>query len=402
MFGTPGIERTVVARAEQRQEARDRLVVDENQDEDSGPQTVRVRGLYGSRDSTPQNQSRDWPGRFSLLMRLLDLIAQGRNACVHADDGRELPGTDRFSEVIRGCPLRYVLSDELARCATQLAYAEGDRLSSCLDLIHVPAHCLWVEWPDGPQREALQAIPALEVKNGTPSQHSGALVTASSNCRAGQIRTFWSTPDERAYLSPVITTFDFDRPPPALASAEATAAVWRGETVLQLDGEPAIEELLVHLRFHLDDEWAAYYRARCRTEEVGTALMRLCLGGCAFDAPMLMAFFLLLGARDLLPRQEICRQRINRIRSRAGKLPLLEHIEVSAPIDKASPRGSVPTSPSARLSPRLHHVRGHIVRRGAAVFWRSPHVRGSARLGQVRSRTVVLTFDHARGTAAAS
>jgi hypothetical protein len=323
-------------------------------------------------------------------MRLLDLIAQGRSARVHADDGRELPGADRFSELIRGCPLRYVLSDELARCATQLAYAEGDRLSSCLDLIHVPAHSLWVEWPDGPQREALQAIPALEVKNGTSSRHSGALVTASSNCRAGQIRTFWSTPDEQAYLSPVITSFDFDRPPAALTTT--SPAVWRGDTALQLDGEPAIEELLVHLRCRFDDEWAGYYHARCHTEELRARVLRSWLGACAFDGPMLMAFFLLLGARDLLPRQEIRRQRINRVRSRTGKPPLLEHIEVCAPIDKAPPRESVASNVSARSSPRLHHVRGHIVRRGAAVFWRSPHVRGSARFGQVRSRTVVLTY----------
>jgi hypothetical protein len=325
-------------------------------------------------------------------MRLLDLIAQGRSARVHADDGRELPGANRFSEAIRNCPLRYVLSDELSRCATQLAYAEGDRLSACLDLIHAPAHSLWVEWADAPWREALQAIPALEAKNGVPSRHNGALVTAASNCRSGQIRTFWSTLDERAYVSPVVTTFDFDRPPPALATGDSAAAIWRGETVLHMDGEPAIEELLVHLRFHLDDEWAAYYSDRCCTEEGRAMLLRRCLGACAFDAPMLMAFFLLLGARDLLPRQEISRGRINRARRRVGKPPLLEHIEVSAPIDKVSPRGLAPTSPSTRLSPRLHHVRGHIVRRGAAVFWRSPHVRGSARLGQVRSRTVVMTF----------
>jgi hypothetical protein len=42
-------------------------------------------------------------------------------------------------------------------------------------------------------------------------------------------------------------------------------------------------------------------------------------------------------------------------------------------------------------------VRGHIVRRGASVFWRSPHLRGNGRLGQVRSRTVVLTYGLASG-----
>jgi hypothetical protein len=330
----------------------------------------------------------------------MDLIAQGRGARVQADDGLELPGANRFSKAIGACPVRYVLSNELARSATQLAYAEGDRLSACLDLIHVPARCLWVEWPDGPRREALKAIPALDVKDGTPARHSGALIAASPDCRSGQIRTFWSALDEKAYLSPIVTTFDLDRPPPALTSPDPT--FWRGDTVLQMPGEPAIEELLVHLRHHFDDEWAWYYDARCHTEELRARVLQLSLGACAFDAPMLMAFFLLLAARDLLPREEISRERINRVRHRSGKPPLLEHIEVSAPIDKPPAHGLTSSGDSLRSSPRLHHVRGHIVRRGAAVFWRSPHMRGSGRLGQVRSRTVVLTFDQARATATAS
>jgi hypothetical protein len=323
-------------------------------------------------------------------MRLLDLISQGRAARVRADDGRELPGAHRFSEAIRDCRLRYVLSDELVRCATQLAYAEGDRLSACLDLIHVPAQSLWIEWADGPRREALKAIPALDVKNGAPSRHGGALVTALPNCRSGHIRTFWSTLNEQAYLSPIVITFDLDRPPPALTPKDPS--VWRGETVLTMDGEPAIEELLHHLRYRFDDDWAAYYHARCQTEELRAAVLRSSLGGCAFDAPMLMAFFLLLGARDLLPRRAVRQERLNHVRRQAGKPPLLEHIEVSAPLDKAPACGWAQPSESSRLSPRLHHVRGHIVRRGSAVFWRSPHLRGNARLGQVRSRTVVLTF----------
>jgi hypothetical protein len=325
-----------------------------------------------------------------LLMRLLDLIAQGRGARVCADDGHELPGANRFSDAIRACPVRYVLSDELARCATQLAYAEGDRLSACLDLIHAPAQCLWVEWADEPRRDALEAIPALEVKHGAPSRHGGALVTASANCRSGRIRTFWSAPDDRAYVSPLVTTFDFDRAPPALAPEPHAA--WRGESVLRLDDEPAIDELLRHLRYHFDSEWAAYYHARCHTPELRAAVLRDNLGGCAFDAPMLMAFFLLLGARQLLPCQSVRHERINRIRSQIGKPRLLEHIEVSAPLSRPASRDLAPPGDPFRASPRLHHVRGHIVRRGAAVFWRSPHLRGSARLGYVRSRTVVLTF----------
>jgi hypothetical protein len=331
-------------------------------------------------------------------MRLLDLIAQGQSACIHADDGRELPGAHRFRAQIKECPLRYVLSDELARCATQLAYAEGDRLSSCMDLIRVPARTLWVEWADGPRREALKAVPALEVQAGDAARRGGALVMASPDCRSGSIRTFWCAPDERAYLSPVVTTFDFDQmPEPSNCGDPMT---WRGEAVLQMVGEPAIEELLEHLRFSFDDEWARYYHSRIHSAELRDKVLRTNIGCCAFDAPMLMAFFLLLGSRDLLPRQVVRHERLNRARFRAGKPALLEHVEVHAPLDQA-PGGALTQSPaSSRSSPRMHHVRGHIVRRGAAVFWRCPHLRGSARLGQVRSRTVVLTFGQSSAAAA--
>jgi hypothetical protein len=119
-------------------------------------------------------------------MRPLDLIVQGRCPSVCADDRTELPTALRFTEVVRACPLRLVLADELVRCATQLAFAEGNRLSACLDLIRVPAQCLWVEWADVPRQKALMAIPSLG----------------------------------------------------------------RGETYLTMEGEPAIEELLEHLRLH--------------------------------------------------------------------------------------------------------------------------------------------------------
>ena len=324
-------------------------------------------------------------------MRLLDLIAQARGAYVCADDGRELPGANQFTAAVQACPLRYVLSDELARCATQLAFAEGDRLSACLDLIRVPAQSLWVEWADGPRRDALQAIPSLDLKDESHARHGGALICAAADGRSGHIRTFWSGSDERAYLSPIVTTFDLDRKP--VPAKSENPPIWRGETSLRMAREPAIEELLEHLRFQFDDQWAAYYHARCRTEELRAIVLRKTLGGCAFDAPMLMALFLLLGARDLLPRRELRHERLNRARHQNGRSPLLEHIELFAPLDRPPAKAWPASGEPTRLSPRLHHVRGHIVRRGAVVFWRSPHLRGSARLGQVRSRTVILAFE---------
>jgi hypothetical protein len=324
-------------------------------------------------------------------MRLLDLIVQGHCPPVYADDGAELPNALWFTEAVRACPLRLVLSDELTRCATQLAFAEGDRLSSCLDLMRVPAQSLWVEWAGVPQQETLRAIPSLRLRDPGEYRHAGALIHASADGRSGQLRTFWSTRDEQALLSPMVTLFDFDRHPVLPTFQDSPR--WRGETSLTLQGEPAIEELLEHLRLHYDETWARYYRDGCATETLRAAVLKHSLGSCAFDAPMLMGLFLLLGARDMLPRQEIRHERINQRRRQGGKPPLLEHIEVSAPLEQPPVRSGEGSGESDRLSPRLHHVRGHIVRRGSAVFWRSPHLRGSARMGQVRSRTVVLTYE---------
>jgi hypothetical protein len=322
-------------------------------------------------------------------MRLLDLISQGCSIPIHSDDGCALPTADRFKTDLRDCPLRYVLSDELVRCATQLAFAEGDRLSACLDLIRVPSRSVWVEWADAPRRLALAEIPTLAVPSRDGAQRGGALVTAVSDCRSGHIRTFWSMRDHTAYLSPVVTEFNLDGTPELCRPKGSTA--WRGDVLLTLQDEPAIDELLAHLRFHFDDEWAAYYRARCPTADIRDQVVRASLGGVAFDTPMLLAFFLLLGATNLLPRHSAGLTRLNRVRQHAGKALLLEHIEVAAPLH--TPRSSGPAGgDSARLAPRLHHVRGHIVRRGATVYWRCPHLRGSAQLGRVRSRTVELSF----------
>jgi hypothetical protein len=323
-------------------------------------------------------------------MRLLDLIAQGCSIPLRSEDGRVLPTAGQFKKDVCECPLRYVLSDELVRCATQLAYAGGDQLSVCLDLVRVPTHSVWVEWAEAPRRQALTEIPALEVQSRDGAQRAGALVKAARDCRSGHIRTFWSMRDNLAYLSPIVTDFNLDDAPPAHRPDGSTA--WRGDVVLKMEHDAAIDELLAHLRFHFDDEWAAYYLARCQSADIKQQVVRASLAGVAFDAPMLMAFFLLLGATKALPRHIVGHERLNRARQQAGRAPLLEHIEIAAPLQAARVTGPAAGGGSPRSHARLHHVRGHIVRRGATVYWRSPHLRGSARLGSVRSRTVALSL----------
>jgi hypothetical protein len=320
-------------------------------------------------------------------MRLLDLISQGHCATVCADDGSVLPAAGEFQNELRQCPLRYVLSDELVRTATHLAYAEGDRLSACVDLIRAPARSLWVEWADAPRQEILDRVPSLNTGSDSGVVRAAALLRSAADCRSGVIRTFWSARDGRAYVSPVSTLFNFDQEPESIYTAG-----WCGAAVLRLPEEPAIDELLGHLRFQFDAAWSGHYARRCPSPEARSKILHANLAGCAFDMPMLMGFFLLLGARDMLPRREVNLDRLNRRRAQSGRLPLLEHIEVSAPVNAPPSAAVAQRGDALRDSPCLHHVRGHLVRRGSSVFWRSPHMRGSGRFGQIRSRTVILNF----------
>jgi hypothetical protein len=325
-------------------------------------------------------------------MRLLDLIAQGRTELIRTDEGRVLPGAEAFRDAVLACPVRYVLADDLARCATQLAFAGGDSLTSCLDLVHVPARSLWVEWTEAPRQAVLTTIAALELQGESCARRAGALLTASPDCRAGEIRTFWSTHAELAYLSPVVIGFDLDH----VLGTDATAdpVFGRGWATVTAPAELVLDDFLQHIRFHFDADWAAYYRNTCKTPEMRSAVLLNNMGTCAFDPPMLFALFLMLSARNALPLRTMAMDRLNLARSRAGKHPLLEHIEVSAPV--CAPLSvRVPNSMGtpARRGPRLHHVCGHIARRGSTVFWRAPHLRGSARGGQVRTRTVELCLD---------
>jgi hypothetical protein len=123
-------------------------------------------------------------------------------------------------------------------------------------------------------------------------------------------------------------------------------------------------------------------------------LVKDSLNSIAWDAPFALAFLLLLSAKDATRAMPVSRAAINRKRLANGRAPLLDHIEVNACLDAVStsePSGEV----SGRQSPRLHHVRGHLVRREDRVFWRVPHLRGSGCRGTVRSRTVCLAFRRA-------
>jgi hypothetical protein len=333
-------------------------------------------------------------------VNLLDSVAQCHTPFVVRDrtSGRvtALNNTADCAGLVARCPLRYVLSDDLTRLCGDLAYSKGARTLACADLLHVPAENLWMEWCNAPWRNALQEygfplIPAAPQWVG----RRGAWVRATPDGRRGLVRTFWSVSAADVLTSSVEAYFDFDT---GIGGEPEPVDGNRGVARRVFDGERPDDDLLGRcFRFRYEQSWSEYYGSAGLSSELSCALWRYAVGTIAMDIPMLLAFLLLLATRSGLPQRPQLFERLNLRRRQCGKAPLLEHIEVTAPVlpqYRDCQRGA---PMPGRRSPRLHQVRGHLVRRGSQIFWRVPHLRGSARSGVVRSRTVTWTFDRAAG-----
>jgi hypothetical protein len=322
-------------------------------------------------------------------MRLLDQIVQARTGAFIEASGARLPTASKYAQRILECPTRFVLADDLVASATALAFADGDRLGSCVDLIHAPAERVWVEWMDEPRCRLIDELFGHESATtpGARNQRAGALISSDRTGRRGTILSFWSG-EANICLSPLTTEFDLDR---ILRDEHRLDSLFEGGAAsVHHASEPALDELLAHVRFRFDASWADYYRSANLSSAQRAELLNENLRGVAFDAPMLLALFLLLGARDAVVQRPVARERLNFARARRGKAPLLDHIEARASFAPREQRTLNDTRHFERRSSRLHHVRGHLVRRGTRVFWRCPHLRGTARFGIVHSRTVEL------------
>jgi hypothetical protein len=293
--------------------------------------------------------------------------------------------------------MRYVLSDDLTGLCADLAYSKGARTLACADLLHVPAVALWVEWCNRPWQNALQRYGFPLTERGCEwAGRRGALVRSSLDGRRGLLRTFWTAAGERDVLaSSVEGYFDLD----TLQGEEPEPPDReRRQAIKVYDCARAGDDVLGRcFRFRYERSWADYYQRAGLSGAQSETVWRHTLGTIAVDVPMLLTFFLLLATRGGLPQRPQKLERLNRSRRKAGKATLLDHIEVRAPLLPEYQETSRSDRHSTRRGPRLHHVRGHLVRRGSQLFWRVPHLRGSARSGVVRTRTVIWTFDGATG-----
>jgi hypothetical protein len=330
-------------------------------------------------------------------MRLADRIMQCRTPFIvqNTIDGtlKHLSGAAAFADEIRECPTRYVLCDDLTRLCTALAYSKGARTLACADLLHVPAERVWVEWCEAPWLAELNRYGFKNNDQSFSGGRRGALIRSCATGRRGLIRAFWVNGDKDLDVldSSMEAYFDFDTP-----EGEAPAAPDGSNqpTISVFDHGVGDADILRRcFRFRYERTWAEYYASTALCPEQREAIVRHALGTIAIEIPVMLTFFLLLATRPGLPRRPLMLERLNRARARSGKAPLLAHMEVFAPLIPEYPPSSGTGSGTERRPPRLHHVRGHLVRRGSQLFWRVPHLRGSCRAGVVRTRTVTWTMD---------
>ena len=331
-------------------------------------------------------------------MRLLDLIAQAREPFLveHGEPARtwRLQGTLELAPRVLECPVRYVLTDELAALCAELAYSSGDRLTRCLDLVRLPAPQLWIEWSDSAALDGASGFFGGEAAaSAEPGRRVGILVQGTAEGTRATLRAFWSE-QTQAIACPMEALLDLRQDLPGTAAGQAPFREW----VRVTETIPAVARLLDCARFRLESSWAGYYEQAAMSKEQGRGALRDSLTGIARDVPVLIAFLLLLASREAVAVRPVNWDTLNHKRARQGRVPLLNHVEARLALEPATPPAVLrERGQTSRFAPRRHQVRGHLVRHRNCIYWRRPHFRGNAFYGRVLSRTVRLSFEHGAG-----
>ena len=331
-------------------------------------------------------------------MRLADQIAQCRTPFIVENTITKrqvrLMGAADFSSAVVACPIRYSLSDDLVGLCTALAYSKGARALACADLLHIPGEHVWIEWCEAPWIKELSRY-GFRAQHAQAAGRRGALIQSSPQGRRGLIKSFWANGDDEldVLASSMEAYFDFDA---ELGEDPAAPDGRNGSCISVFDRAAGAADILRRcFRFRYERSWQSYYEQAQLSSCQADSIARHALGTIAIDIPVILAFLLLLATRPGLPRRALMLERLNRTRMKSGKTRLLDHIEVSSPLlpEYRSAAAGESVASYTRRGPRLHHVRGHLVRRGSQLFWRVPHLRGSARAGIVHARTVTWTLD---------
>ena len=327
-------------------------------------------------------------------MRLLDLITQSNKPILIDSTGSQhicqLPGAEILAPRIRQCPLRYVLQDDVTELCTQLAFEEDTILGSSIEIVRVPVPNLWIEFRAGARRQTFAGLGRLSGKPSLSSQQRiGLYISSDQQGRKGSVDICWDNIDG---LSPEVAPFtlEFDFDDEFFSEAGDSAGACLGVDVAN---PTALNPLFGRVRFCLRPQWSHYYMDVVAGDIHYQRVLREAVTPLLEDVPFFATFCLLLMSRSAFHQQPSDYSKLNKARTRRGRQPLLDHVELTMDLmpHAVADEGVVTLLPGEhRSSPRLHFVRGHLVRRGDAIFWRTSHMRGKPSAGAIRSRTISL------------
>lgn len=261
-----------------------------------------------------------------------------------------LPGASEYSCELQECLTRYILFDDVREACFELVERWPDLLDASNPKLRAPMEQIWVEWAG--------------LAGGG---QVGVLVRAASDGRSGSLRVFWDD-GTGVNAAQADVLFDFDQ---GLDFTRAHSRPLYGLHALP----PEFTNLKRHLAVLIDSEWADYFRASALGPHGLAEASSLCGDGVWADVVLAMAFFVLLSSRLPLAERQVVRECLNLARVKQGRPPLLDHVELK--LGLAPSIGTVQAGGSRKF-PRMHMVRGHLVRRRDSVFWRSAHIRGGA------------------------
>lgn len=286
-------------------------------------------------------------------MCLADQI--GQNPAVvdieRADGLWKMPGSSVFVPLVEEADARYVLLQDVTEACRRFSTEWNDLLAPSNPKMRAPLESFWVEWSD------------LDTR-----QQVGALFNSTLNGRSGSLRLFWKG-EAGVEAAQGQILFDFDRPITSRSRDELL--------LFSFECLPShLQSLKPHLGLAFDDWWVRYFR----TSPLGPSTLqkagRECTESLWRDAIHALAFIALLGIRVPLEKRSIDRSKLNVARSKSGKPRLLDHVELTIGVPEGGRASSDRKQGGVRRNPRLHVVRGHLVRRRDRVFWRSAHMRG--------------------------
>ena len=305
-------------------------------------------------------------------MRLVDKAIQSPTTLTVAEPPRTrtLAGAGSIADDLRQVRLRYILDRAASRRCAELLFNPRGVLTVEDEIVRMPAQRFWLEcYSDGTE---------VELGNVATGRRLGFLVDAAADGRSGQITCLAET--IHGEVSLLAGTVDFD----LNGQGQSTQPFKRYRMRHGKNAE--IDSFLQHTHLVLRDEWIAHVR-RLATPYDQFVAGQAELMWCAL--PIVRSFSALLNAPRILRERPSRLTQLNAARSRSGKPPLLDHIEIGLNLEPRPVEGGAGWSHDHRSAPRFHFVRGHSVTRAGRTFWRRSHFRGDGVDEPVK--TVVVT-----------